>query len=91
LIRGARPNHFRFGTGGQWITSRIAFTAFAVFWTVTSWVMMFGMPGRGEAVQGPGFPFDFFPCFGLPFIVIGLSMLSAPLWYFRLARIIHRS
>ena len=48
----------------------IPFTAFAGFWI---W-------GAAEATSGAGRPGAFFPLFGLPFLLIGLGMLAAPLW-----------
>lgn len=46
------------------------FTGFAVFWIWSAWSM---------APQAPG-PFRFFPLFGVPFALIGLGMMLAPLW-----------
>src|SRR6266404_1761012 len=55
----------------------IPWTAFAIFWTAgAAW-------GTSKAT-GPGF-FNAFPLFGLPFILIGLGMLSGPLWAYRKA------
>jgi len=55
----------------------IPWTAFAIFWTVgAAW-------GTSKAA-GPGF-FSAFPLFGLPFILIGLGMLSGPIWAYRKA------
>lgn len=56
----------------------IPWTAFAVFWIV----MASGATTK-HPVKGPGI---FFPLFGLPFVLVGLGMLSAPLWMRRLAR-----
>ena len=49
----------------------IPWTAFAIFWT-------FGAAG----FKVPDFQqgFDFFPLFGIPFILIGLGMFSSPYW-----------
>jgi hypothetical protein len=51
-------------------------TAFAIFW-------MYGASG----FQIPDFKegFDLFPLFGVPFVLIGLGMLSSPLWAYRKA------
>ena len=61
----------------------IPFTAFAVFWMVIASGMMFGaadmMDGFGGGI------FACFPLFGLPFLFIGLAMLTAPLWMARRA------
>jgi hypothetical protein len=47
--------------------------------------------GRGNLVRhdpegGIGDGFQFFPLFGLPFIIIGLLMMSAPLWAYYASR-----
>lgn len=49
----------------------IPWTAFAVFW-------MYGASG----FKRPDFssPEAFFPLFGVPFVLVGLAMLSSPLW-----------
>jgi hypothetical protein len=54
----------------------IPWTAFALFWTAgAAW----GAAAAGDA--GVGFPlFRLFPLFGVPFILIGLWMLSSPYW-----------
>ncbi len=49
----------------------IPWTAFAVFWVVAAgWLTARDRVG----------PFIVFPLFGLPFILVGLGMLSVPLW-----------
>ena len=55
----------------------IPWTAFAVFW-------MAGASG----FQIPNFKqgFDFFPLFGIPFLLIGIGMLSSPYWMMRKAK-----
>jgi hypothetical protein len=56
----------------------IPWTAFALFWTAgAAW-------GTSKA-EGAGF-FRAFPLFGVPFILIGLGMLSSPYWMSRKAR-----
>ncbi|WP_260482694.1 hypothetical protein [Sphingomicrobium flavum] len=50
----------------------IPWTAFAVFWTYMAWT---GVESSGEI--GP--VRYAFPAFGLPFVLIGLSMMAAPL------------
>ncbi len=60
----------------------IPWTAFAVFWTATAaW-------GTRQASDtgAPGAFSILFPLFGVPFILIGLGMLSSPLWAYRKAR-----
>jgi hypothetical protein len=57
----------------------IPWTAFALFWTAgAAW-------GTSKAGSGP-WMFHLFPLFGLPFILIGLGMLSSPYWVHRQAR-----
>ena len=70
---------------GQPIRSRLArsslpialfgvpFTAFAFFWIMTA----SGMKGLGF----PG-PSGFFVLFGIPFVLVGLGMLTSPLWMY---------
>jgi hypothetical protein len=55
----------------------IPWTAFAVFWVV--------MAAQGTAQMEEGGPGRAFPLFGIPFILIGLGMLSSPLWAYRKA------
>ena len=55
----------------------IPWTAFAVFWTVAAGIGTISIKG-GISV------FTLFPLFGIPFILIGIGMLSAPLFtYFK--------
>jgi hypothetical protein len=59
----------------------IPWTAFAVFWVaMASGAMFMGAPG------GIGGFFACFPLFGLPFVAIGIGMLSSPYWMRRKAR-----
>jgi hypothetical protein len=51
----------------------IPFTGFAVFWMY----MAFSMTSRSSPAGGA---WSLFPLFGLPFLLIGLGMLTAPLW-----------
>lgn len=59
----------------------VPFTGFAIFWIATASGMFLG--GAGEAGQG-GF-FAFFPLFGIPFLLVGLGMLTSPYWMYRRA------
>jgi len=52
----------------------IPWTGFAIFWTCGA--AGFKIPDFNKGS-------DFFPLFGIPFILIGLGMLSAPLWNYR--------
>ena len=56
----------------------IPWTAFAVFWICGA--SGFKVPDFSEG------GFAFFPLFGIPFVLIGLGMLSAPFWAARKAR-----
>jgi hypothetical protein len=59
----------------------VPWTAFAVFWTVAA---AGGIWNRGGA---PASWFHYvFPLWGVPFILIGLAMLSTPWWTARAAR-----
>jgi hypothetical protein len=49
----------------------IPWTAFALFWTAGA--SGFEIPDFNEG-------FDIFPLFGIPFILVGIGMLSTPLW-----------
>jgi hypothetical protein len=51
----------------------IPFTAFAVFWIWSAYSMTSRSPS-------PGAPWNLFPLFGVPFLLIGLGMMTAPLW-----------
>jgi len=55
----------------------IPWTGFAVFWTFGA--AGFKLPDFSKGV-------DFFPLFGLPFIFVGLAMLSTPLWSYKRAK-----
>lgn len=68
-----RPRFFTKGSIGAFLFA-IPWTAFAVFWTV--------MAGWGVSKSGSSVAW-FFPLFGLPFILVGLGMLSTPLWAMR--------
>ena len=60
----------------------IPWTGFSVFWIVGA--SQFSMPpGEGG---GLSLVFGLFPLFGLPFVLIGLAMMSAPFWMLRKAK-----
>lgn len=61
----------------------IPWTAFSVFWIALALGMAGGAKGAGGPVPG-GFDICF-PLFGLPFVVVGLGMISAPYWIRRAA------
>lgn len=62
----------------------IPWTAFSLFWEImalSGWLS--GRPPTGIVELGAGI---IMPIFGLPFVMIGLGMLSVPLWVMRGAR-----
>jgi hypothetical protein len=60
----------------------LPFTGFAVFWVGFAVWLVSGNPGKNN----PGLLFQVcFPMFGLPFIVIGLGLLTSPYWHYRRA------
>jgi hypothetical protein len=61
----------------------IPWTAFSVFWMVMASGMLFGGPPNGGGFQ---LFFLLFPLWGVPFVLIGLGMLSAPYWAWRHAK-----
>lgn len=69
----------------------IPWTAFAVFWTVMASGIWFAAgPAQVNNAAGPGVFFSAvfacFPLFGLPFVLVGLGMLSSPYWLYRQAK-----
>lgn len=66
----------------------IVWTAFSLFWiTVASWMVFFkAAPGVNNAGWRIGGLFACFPLFGIPFVLIGLGMLSTPLLLRRRAK-----
>lgn len=62
----------------------IPWTAFAIFWMVGAGMGTWSVPAKGE--DGGFFQiFRLFPLFGLPFVLIGIGMLSSPYWMRRKA------
>jgi hypothetical protein len=62
----------------------IPWTAFSVFWIAGASGLLFGGFQGGR----PGFGgfFACFPLFGVPFVLVGLGMLTSPYWLRRLAK-----
>ncbi|MFI5372254.1 MAG: hypothetical protein ACHQ52_11915 [Candidatus Eisenbacteria bacterium] len=61
----------------------IPFSAFAAFWIVTAWT------GTRHLSHSAG-PWFLFPLFGLPFLFVGLGVLTAPIWaYFGAAKTVY--
>ena len=51
----------------------VPFTGFAIFWISMAYSTTAG-------ASRPAGPLALFPLFGLPFLLVGLGMLTAPLW-----------
>jgi len=78
LIWAAQPDPRRFALKSLPIVLfGIPFTAFALFWIAGA--SGFKIPDFSKEIA-------FFPLFGIPFVLIGLGMLSAPFWMMRKAR-----
>lgn len=69
------PRFFTPLTTGTFIFA-IPWTAFAIFWMMGA--SGFKIPDFSEGVS-------FFPLFGIPFVLVGLGMLSSPIWAYRKA------
>ncbi|MGE3317569.1 MAG: hypothetical protein AB7O26_20860 [Planctomycetaceae bacterium] len=69
-IRVAKPMFAIFAFGIPW-------TAFALFWMAGAAGFQWPQFNKAE---------DLFPLFGLPFVLVGLGMLSAPFWKLRNSR-----
>lgn len=85
LLWAGQPDPGRMARqGGCLAAFGIPWTLFAVFWTVTAsgigGIISSGFPGGS---RGPG---ALFGLFGLPFIAVGLGLLTAPFWMARRAR-----
>lgn len=61
----------------------VPFTAFALFWMAGAGVMAFL---AGNAAGDGGIFSLCFPLFGIPFVLVGLGMLSTPFWFARKAK-----
>ncbi len=59
----------------------IPFTGLAIFWLANASGFLFGGSGNGA-----GNGFVVFPLFGIPFLLVGLGMLTSPTWMRRRAR-----
>ena len=67
------PRYFTPASTGAFLFA-IPWTAFAVFWICVA--SGFQIPDFKEG-------FDLFPLFGVPFVLIGIGMLSSPFWAYR--------
>jgi len=68
-----KPRYFAGPAAGAFAFA-IPWTAFSVFWMAGA--AGFKIPQFNQGI-------DFFPLFGLPFFLIGIGMLSSPLWAYR--------
>lgn len=57
----------------------IPFAGFALFWISTAWHATQGMARSSNAFAKS---FSVFPIFGVPFLLVGLGILLAPLWVY---------
>lgn len=66
----------------------VPFTGFACFWSMLATGLggMAGLSIRGPGGAGFGLIGALMGLFGLPFLLIGLAMLTAPFWAYRMAR-----
>ena len=70
-----RPSYFTPAAIGAFLFG-IPWTAFSIFW-------MFGASGFKVPEFNDGL--SLFPLFGVPFVLIGIGLLSSPLWAYRKA------
>ena len=85
LLWAAQPDPKRFARGSLAIVLfGLPWTAFALFWIFMASGGLWGLFDGGMDVPSDQMPFQLFsicfPLFGLPFVLIGLGMLSAPYW-----------
>lgn len=89
LLWVGQPRPGRFARMGlPMVLFGIPWTAFSFFWiAVASWMVLFkDAPGVNNAGWRIGGLFACFPLFGIPFVLIGLGMLSTPLLLWRRAK-----
>lgn len=92
LIWAGQPIASRAGRGSlALVLFGIPWTAFSVFWVIMAiGITSHAASSSSQAASRPAeFPFNVlpfvFPLFGLPFVLIGLGMLSSPYWMRRKA------
>jgi hypothetical protein len=88
LVWAAQPNPRAYARG-SWAISifGVVFTAFAAFWILMAGGFAWFAGGViSNHASGPGAVFACFPLFGVPFLLIGVAMLLAPVWMRRAAR-----
>jgi hypothetical protein len=78
LLWTGQPDPRRMARSGlSYVALAVPFTAFAALWIIMA--SGFKWPNFSE-------PWDFFPLFGLPFLLVGLGMFFSPVWLFFKAR-----
>ena len=78
-VSQAVPRYFTAATIAPMLFA-IPWTGFAVFWTVTAFVAT--RKASGDDAMSGALRY-LFPLWGVPFILVGLAMLSAPVWMAR--------
>lgn len=91
LLFAAQPDPKRFARGSIFLVLfAIPWTAFAVFWVFMASGGFWGLIDGGMDFPRDEAPFQIisicFPLFGLPFVLVGVAMLSSPYWARRQAR-----
>lgn len=90
-VRTLVEAELRPGEGLRWVDqpmpSRMALSAlpatlFAIPWTAFALFWVWGASKASAKAPGPG---ELFPLFGVPFVLVGLGMLTSPLWAMRAA------
>jgi hypothetical protein len=86
LVWTGQPKPGRFMRGSiPIVLFGIPWTAFSIFWIAMTSGIIFGVAGGGNAPGGFGGLVACFPLFGLPFVLIGIGMLTSPFWMYRRA------
>lgn len=79
LLWHSKPDPKRYVLGSLFIVLfGIFWTAFALFWMAGASGFLFDGSGNGV--------FSLFALFGVPFVLVGLGMLSSPYWIYRKMR-----
>lgn len=94
LLWVGQPRPSRFARQGiPLVLFGIPWTAFALFWMGCASMPLLGWAGGGRNLAPGGGPgawfggfFACFPLFGVPFVLIGLWMLTSPYWLRRKAK-----
>jgi hypothetical protein len=88
LVWAGQPNPRAYARG-SWVISifGVVFTAFAAFWILMAGGFAWFAGGAvSDHAGGSGAVFACFPLFGVPFLLIGIALLFAPVWTRRAAR-----